>query len=180
MISLILLLVFGWQFYIGYSRGLVLQLYYSTASIVAFVGASFYYKRLADILTLWVPYSNPTEDAKMSFFKSVNIFELDRVFYAGVAFIIIYCLVYLFLRLLGVLMHFFNLQAFDDRKYNLFAGGLALALLMGFVSMGLTVLATVPLTFIQTFLVNKWLLRLLIHLPGLSQLLQTLWVTSIL
>lgn len=180
MISLVLLLVFSWQFYIGYSRGLVLQLYYSAASIVAFVGASFYYKRLADALTLWVPYSSPTEDAQMSFFQSVNIFELDRVFYAGVAFIIIYCLLYLLLRLLGVVMHFFNLQVFDDRKYSLLSGVLAVLLLMGFMSMVLTVVATLPLTFIQTFLGNNWLLRLLIHLPGLSHLLQALWVTAIL
>ena len=37
MISAILLIVFIWQFYIGYARGIVLQTYYLVASVLSLV-----------------------------------------------------------------------------------------------------------------------------------------------
>ena len=50
MISLLLLLVLAWGFYIGYRRGLLLQVYYLISAMAsAFVAGQFYkgdvYKR---------------------------------------------------------------------------------------------------------------------------------------
>lgn len=180
MIALILLVVLAWQFYIGYARGLALQLYYGVSALVAYLSATFYYKRLADALTLWVPYSSPTEDAHMAFFQSVNIFELDRVFYAGTAFVLIYMAVYALMRLLGLLMHLVNMERLDGRRYRLLAGLLEMVLTLVFLNMVLTVLATIPLPFVQNLLGQQLVLKLLIHFPLLSQLLNYFWVTAIL
>ncbi len=44
MISLAIILILAWSFYIGYSRGLVLQAFYSMGSIIAMVVATATYK----------------------------------------------------------------------------------------------------------------------------------------
>ena len=47
IISLLILLILAWSFYIGYSRGIVLQAYYLLSAIVAFFIASQSYQGLA-------------------------------------------------------------------------------------------------------------------------------------
>lgn len=180
MIALILIFIFAWHFYIGYSRGIILQAYYNISALLAFIIAGFYYKKLADTLTLWIPYANPTEESTVFFFKSVNIFELDRVFYAGVAFVAIYIAIFLLLRFLGLFMHFVNYRRFDTSHYQLLSGGLSVILSVLFTTMLLTVLATIPIPMIQNILGNNLIFRFLINLPIFSQLLEYLWVTAIL
>ena len=46
---------FNLAFYIGYSRGIILQTYYFIASIVSLVIASQFYQTLAEKITLWIP-----------------------------------------------------------------------------------------------------------------------------
>ena len=180
MITLILLFSLAWQFYIGYSRGIVLQLYYSSSSVVAFLVANVYYKQLADALTLWVPYSSPTEGIQMAFFQSVNLFELDRVFYAGVAFIFIYLAIYATLRFIGLFIRIIDVNRFDKKHYKWLAGVLALLATILVLSMILTVLATIPLPAVQSFLAGKIAFKILIHFPLISQLLHYLWVIAVL
>ena len=71
MISLLILLLLAWNFYIGYHRGIILQTYYVIASLISLGIAIVYYKRLANVLTLWIPYSNASENASVAFFKTV-------------------------------------------------------------------------------------------------------------
>ena len=85
MLSILLVLILIWHFYIGYSRGIILQTYYFIASIVSLVIASQFYQILAEKITLWIPYSNASQGATVNFFTDVNIFDLDQVYYAGVA-----------------------------------------------------------------------------------------------
>ena len=78
MISLVILIILAWNFYIGYSRGIVLQAYYFLAAIVSLIIASFNYQALAEKITLWVPYSSPTEGMTVSFFTNINIFSVIK------------------------------------------------------------------------------------------------------
>ena len=55
MLSIIILLILAWSFYIGYSRGIVLQGYYAAATIVSMLVAGAFYKSLAKFISLWVP-----------------------------------------------------------------------------------------------------------------------------
>ena len=61
IISILILLVLAWSFYIGYTRGIVLQGYYLLASLIAGIIASQSYQGLAKFLSLWVPYASETE-----------------------------------------------------------------------------------------------------------------------
>lgn len=48
MLSVFILLILAWHFYIGYSRGIILQAYYFVASIVSLVVASRFYQALSE------------------------------------------------------------------------------------------------------------------------------------
>ena len=48
MISILLLLVLAWGFYIGYRRGLVLQVYYFLVAVISAFVAGQFYKSLGD------------------------------------------------------------------------------------------------------------------------------------
>ena len=64
MLSVLILLILAWHFYIGYSRGIILQAYYLVASIVSLVVASRFYQALSENLTLWIPYSNRVKEPR--------------------------------------------------------------------------------------------------------------------
>ena len=70
MISILLLLVLAWGFYIGYRRGLVLQVYYFLVAVISAFVAGQFYKSLGDHFHLLVPYANPQEGQGTFFFPS--------------------------------------------------------------------------------------------------------------
>lgn len=179
MVGLVFLIILAWQFYIGYMRGVVLQGFYTLASLLSLVIANHFYKPLSDTLTLWIPYVNPGPDAKVFFFKSVNLFELDTVFYAGLAFAIVYGLSYIVFRFLGIFLHLVNLDKFDRVGFNSLSGILSILVTVLFFSMGTSLLATVPLDAVQQFLDGHITTKLLINLPIVSDLWQHYWVTQI-
>ncbi|MCC9728575.1 CvpA family protein, partial [Streptococcus agalactiae] len=65
MLSLLLLIIVIWHFYIGYSRGIFLQVFYVLMSMVSLMIASQFYQELASQITLWVPYSNPVQGVEV-------------------------------------------------------------------------------------------------------------------
>lgn len=181
MLSILLILILSWHFYIGYSRGIILQAYYLVASIVSLVIASQFYRMLAKQMTLWIPYSNASQGATVKFFTAVNIFDLDQVYYAGVAFTAIYVMVYLLFRFVGVLVHLAPINHFDSVKMNCISGGLAILATLVVFNLVLTLLATVPMAFVQNTLSDSFLARVIIdYLPPLSSMTKALWVTAIL
>ena len=85
MFAIIILLILAWSFYIGYSRGIVLQGYYAAMTIVSMLVAGALYQDLAKSISLWVPYASAVKGSSTYFFASSQLFHLDKVFYAGLA-----------------------------------------------------------------------------------------------
>ena len=127
-----------------------------------------------------MPYTNPTRDASIAFFTDQNIFSLDRVYYAGVAYFAIYCVAYYALRFLGIFFHFVRIERLDQRRYQVVGGVLASLVSLVPVTMLGNILATVPMNNIQTLLSSSWVLRFLInyYFP-VSQIIQHLWTSVI-
>ncbi|TWS94775.1 MULTISPECIES: CvpA family protein [unclassified Streptococcus] len=167
MISLIIALILVWAFYIGYARGIFLQAYYSLTSLLGLFVANLFYRQVAQALTLWVPYSNPSQDAQVRFFTNRDIFSLDDVFYAGVAFFLLYLSVYLTGRILGLFVHLFKVDSLTSAFRNILAGGLSVLVTLLGISMVLTILATVPLTSLQERLYSSGFVRVLVNLVPL-------------
>ena len=83
MFAIIILLILAWSFYIGYSRGIVLQGYYAAMTIVSMLVAGALYQGLAKSISLWVPYASAVKGSSTYFFANSQLFHLDKVFYAG-------------------------------------------------------------------------------------------------
>lgn len=180
MIGLLFLIILAWQFYIGYSRGIILQAYYFVASVLSLFVAGCFYQSFSEALTLWVPFVNPAPDARVNFFTAVNIFELDRVFYAGTAFLILYLFSYTIFRLLGIFFHLIDLEKYDKPISNSISGVLSVFLTTLCLSMGTTIFATIPVVAVQEFIANHVTTKVLISFPFLSELWYHLWVGKIL
>ncbi|VGU36991.1 colicin V production family protein [Streptococcus pyogenes] len=180
MLSLLIVLILTWNFYIGYSRGIILQSFYVLGALLSLLVANRFYIGLAHKLTLWIPYSNPVEGTSVFFFKSVDIFVLDKVYYAGLAFFIIFLLGYVLSRFLGIFVHFLLLNYFDNQWTKCLSGGLAFLVSLLFLNMLLSIFATVPMPFLQHYLHSSFLTRLVIeHLPPLTIIIQKLWIQAI-
>lgn len=180
MISIVLILVLVWSFYLGYSRGLVVQTFYSLGSIVALTIATATYKSLILFLYLWVPFANATQGSSNYYFDEKYLFDLDMVFYAGLAFLLIYVLVYAIVRFIGIFVHL--LEAFnpDTKTTNLISG--ALAVLVTFISLQIVMvlLSTIPLAIIQDKLHSSFLANIMIqYTPFTSSFLKSLWLSNV-
>ena len=178
MISILILLILAWSFYIGYSRGLVLQAFYCFSCLLSLLIAAGSYKRLAAVFYLWVPFANATEGSSTYYFDSKYLFDLDQIFYAGLAFLTIYLLVYAIMRFLGIFMHLIRYIGSDTPKMNLISGALSVLVTIVSLQLGLTILATIPIPLIQDTLHQSFLANAIINTPLTSSWLHQLWVIN--
>lgn len=176
MISILILLVLAWAFYIGYSRGLVLQGFYTIGAILAVFIAAGRYRSLVSLLTLWVPYASPGEGATTLFYPASQIFDLDRIFYAGLAFVLVFTIVYSLVRLVGIFAHLLPSYLEDTLWANVVSGVLSLLVTAFVLQMLLTILSTVPLPLVQNQL-GSGLSRTLIQFPLTGDFLKNLWMS---
>ncbi|MGT2715640.1 CvpA family protein [Streptococcus respiraculi] len=180
MITLLLLIILCWSYYIGYSRGIVLQSYYTFASIFAFIIAAGQFKKLVHLLYLWVPFATAGQGASTYYFDSQYLFSLDKIFYAGLAFLVVYILVYATMRLLGLLMHLLRFADPDTTATNVISGALAVFVALISLQILLTIVATIPLASVQEMLHKSWLANAIIqYTPITSSLLKQLWIAAI-
>lgn len=181
LLTLLLLLVLLWHFYLGYSRGIVKQTYYFLSVVASLFVAGMHYLPLADRLTLWVPYSQVVSGGDLPYFSDVNIFEMDQVFYSGLAFLLIFLASYAVFGFLGIFLHLFKINRLDDPLLNTISGFLAVLVTLMIFNILLTLVATIPFATIQQMLSSNLLVKGLIkHFPVLSQLWRHLWVTAVL
>ena len=104
----------------------------------------------------------------------------DYVYYAGVAYFVIYCVAYYGLRFLGIFFHFVRIERLDQRRFQVVGGVLASLVSLVPLTMLGNILATVPMNNIQTVLSSSWVLRLLINWNfPVSQIIQHLWTSVI-
>ena len=178
MISILILLILAWSFYIGYSRGLVLQAFYCFSCLLSLLIAAGSYKPLAAVFYLWVPFANATEGSSTYYFDSKYLFDLDQIFYAGLAFLTIYLLVYAIMRFLGIFMHLIRYIGSDTPKMNLISGALSVLVTIVSLQLGLTILATIPVPLIQDTLHQSFLANAIINTPLTSSWLHQLWVIN--
>ena len=178
MISILILLILAWSFYIGYSRGLVLQAFYCFSCLLSLLIAAGSYKKLAAVFYLWIPFANATEGSSTYYFDSKYLFDLDQIFYAGLAFLTIYLLVYAIMRFLGIFMHLIRYIGSDTPKMNLISGALSVLVTIVSLQLGLTILATIPVPLIQDTLHQSFLANAIINTPLTSSWLHQLWVIN--
>ncbi|MFX3812281.1 CvpA family protein, partial [Streptococcus suis] len=105
------------------------------------------------------------------------LFDLDMVFYAGLALQLIYVLVYAIVRFIGIFVHLLEAFNTDTKTTNLISG--ALAVLVTFISLQIVMvfLSTIPLAMIQDKLHSIFLANIMIqYTPFTSIFLKSLWL----
>ena len=181
MFSVIILLVLAWSFYIGYSRGIVLQGFYTVSALLAMLIAGYFYKGVAKAISLWIPYASATQGSSTYVFPNSQLFHLDKVFYAGLAYLIIFTAVYILGRFFGI---FANLIPYpnklDTKWYNVTSGAIAVCISIFVLGMCLTILATVPMEMVQERLNSSFMIRFIVkYTPITSNILKDLWVNQV-
>ena len=99
IITILILVLLIWAYLVGQSRGLALQGFYTLGSWVAIFLALKNYQALGEKMSLWVPFASATSESKLAFYPSKLLFEIDHVFYAVLAFMAIFLVVYGIVRL---------------------------------------------------------------------------------
>ena len=180
MISILLLLVLAWGFYIGYRRGLVLQVYYFLVAVISAFVAGQFYKSLGDQLHLLIPYANPQEGQGTFFFPSGQLFQLDKVFYAGLAYLLVFGICYSIGRFIGLFLHLIPIKKLGGTWFRIGAGVLSLLVTLFVLQMALTILATVPMAAVQNPLEKSVVAKHIIQsVPLTTNFIKQLWVTNL-
>ncbi len=180
MISLFLLLALAWGFYIGYRRGLLLQVYYLFSAMVSAFIAGQLYKGVGEKFHLLLPYTNPQEGQGTFFFPSDQLFQLDKVFYAGLGYLLVFGIVYSVSRFIGLFLHLLPSKKLGGNLFQVTAGILSMLITLFVLQMALTILATIPMTAIQNTLEKSIVAKHIIQsIPVTTSLLKQVWVTNL-
>ncbi|MBS7577644.1 MULTISPECIES: CvpA family protein [unclassified Enterococcus] len=180
MISLIILIFLAIGFSIGYFRGFALQAYYIIGTLIAYLIATILFTKYAKVFTLWVPFPSASEGSKLTILNQSIIFDLNDVFYAAFAFMLIFIIVLILVRVLGIFAYpLGKLKVLG--KHNHWVGGV-LGVLESYlvILLFLAVLALIPINNIQNALSNSLLAKaMLLRTPIFSHDIFNSWVTEI-
>lgn len=180
MIGLFILLILTLAFYSGYRRSFALQLIYSGGFVVAFLVAKKYYEIWGEKLSLYVPYLSVSPDTKMVFFDQQESFDLDKSFYAGLAFLIFLLLGYLIVKFVGILASSLRYQQLIPSVDGIVAGILNMVTAYVWIFLLFKLLTLIPIASIQNLFevgsLPRWIVE---KSPFLADYFQRIWIEQL-
>lgn len=179
MISIIILLVLIFGFFMGLKRGFILQMMHLLGFVISFIVATLYFRKLASHLSLWIPYPELGDDKIWAVF--LNSMPLENAFYNAIAFAIIFFVTKIMLQIIASMLDFLaNLPVL--RHLNKLLGAI-----LGFVEVYfiifivLFILALLPVETVQLKIQGSFVAKIIIeHTPFLSKAVESLWFTEVL
>ena len=142
--------------------------------------AGNFYQSLGKQFDLLIPYANPQEGQGTFFFPSDQLFQLDKVFYAGIGYLLAFAAFYCIGRLIGLFFNLVPTKKFGGKYFRIGAGVLSVGVTLFVLQMILTILATVPLQIVQNSLENSFVAKHIIQsVPITTHMIKQLWVTKI-
>ena len=178
MVSLIIiaLLIFG--FFMGLRRGFVLQLMHLIGFLISFIVAIFLYKKLAEHLALWIPYPEISNDTILAVF--LDTMPLESAFYNAIAFAMIFFLTKIVLQIITSMLDFIARLPFIRTVNGLFGAALGFIEVYVIIFILLFIAALVPIDMIQLRLEGSTVAKLIIeHTPILTKYVESLWFVEI-
>lgn len=163
MLSLLIIITFIIFGYVAYRRGLIYQGVMTITFVVSFLLAALLYRLFIPLVSLWVPYPSATAASKFVFFSQTLGLNLDKAFYAGIAFSVVLLLIWL---LIGILLRGFAKLRYVDigLQHNLSS---ILAIILGLIVAGalislvLALLSMIPLEGVQRMIEHSFLAKFL-------------------
>lgn len=179
MVTLILLFLLLFGFFMGLRRGFIMQVVHLLSFFISFIIATIYFRKLAEHLSLWIPYPDLSDGASWAMFLSSD--PLEQAFYNAISFAAIFFSVKIVLQIIASMLHFIA-QLPILRFINKWVGGV-----LGFVEMYfitfiiLYILALTPIAGVQTRIEKSTLASFMIdYTPFLSKMVKSLWFTDLL
>ncbi|MDR1567874.1 MAG: CvpA family protein [Streptococcaceae bacterium] len=180
MVSIFILIILMLGFAMGFRRGLVLQGYYNAGTLIAYIVATSCFKALYPSFILWVPYPQASVDSHLTILKQSIIFDIDKAFYAGFAFLLLYFGVMIAVRLVGIFAYPLGKLDILESKGKWIAGFLGVCEYYLAIVLMLALLALIPMNIIQNQLSHSLLAKaMLLRTPIFSHDIFNLWVTEI-
>ncbi|MFT8318580.1 MAG: CvpA family protein [Sporolactobacillus sp.] len=178
LLDLIILLLLASGLFMGFRRGLILQVVRLGGFIVSYLVAVSYFKKLAPVLKFWIPF--PSSAAHSGTFDFLGPMNLQTAYYQAIAFIILFIAVKIVLTILGSMLDF--LAEFPlIRPVNHLTGAA-----LGFVEIYLVVFlllyasALTPISGLQSAINDSSLAQSIIgHTPVFSQMIKNMWIAFI-
>lgn len=178
LLNIVILLLLASGFFMGFRRGLVLQLVHLAGFLVAFLVAFLYYKQLAPVLKFWIPF--PTSAAQSGTFSFLGSLDLQTAYYQAIAFIILFIAAKIILTIFGHMLDFLA-ELPLIRSVNHLSGALfGFAEIYLFLFLLLYAGALTPIDGIQSAIDGSSLAQSMIgNTPFFSNMLKELWVAVI-
>jgi len=104
MLSFILFFILIISFFVGFRRGLILQVIHLIGLFVAFAVAYLYYQEVAQYIRLWIPFPQLSDDSSLNLL--VDTFNFEAVYYNGIAFAGLFFLTKIIMQIIGSLFDF--------------------------------------------------------------------------
>lgn len=177
MLSFIILFILFCSFFVGRRRGLILQLIYLASFVISLFVAYTYFRELATMIRLWVPYPQFSSDSTIGMI--INTFNGEGVYYAGIAFAILFFGTKLVLHLLGSMLDFLAHLPVISSVNRLLGGIFCLIETYFIIFVLLFVLALLPIESVQGMMHRSIVVQMMLnYTPFLSEWLKTLLVDS--
>lgn len=181
MFGLVIIIGLLIGFYVGGRRGAPFQLLYSGGYLISFFLACLTYKGLAKKLELFIPYPSVTPDSKMVFFDQTESLDLDKAYYAAVAFLIVLFFGAVATHFVAIFFNDLQFKRLVGKEDWLISSALSVLSVYMVIFFVLFVLSMIPLATIQNMFRKSWAARMIVeHTPIISWLFRKLWITSIL
>ncbi|SFM31646.1 CvpA family protein [Salibacterium qingdaonense] len=177
MLSLLILLILVISFFVGLRRGFILQAIHLVSFFIALFVAFTFYHELAGYLRLWLPHPEISTDGDGIVQMMVASFDLEAVYYNGIAFILIFFAVKIILQIVGSMLDFVT-KLPVLRMVNRWLGGILCFVetyLLLFIL--LMTAALMPIEMVQQAIDQSTMADMMInHTPFLSDWLKALWM----
>lgn len=179
MIGLLILLFLLFAFYNGGRRAAALQLFYTIGCFLSFLLALGQYKIWGKKIELYVPYLSVNPDTKMVYFSQQASFDLDKAYYAAIAFVGWLFIGWLLTKFAMVFVKNLNYRRLFKNDWIL-AGSLNTIMMWIVIVMLLKILTMIPLQAVQHLFERSITADLMVtKSPIISSLLDKLWFTNI-
>jgi uncharacterized membrane protein required for colicin V production len=179
MLSLLIILLLIYGFYMGARRGLAMQAFYTAGYAVFFLLALVTFRFLGPKFEMIVPYPSASLGSEFAFFSTKVGMGLDDAFYRAFAFIFICFVGWIIMRFAG--LYFKRLTYVPmPNDVNLLSGGI-LGLVVTYVTifMILLIMAMIPVAGIQNTLDHSFVASAMIEAsPLISKWLPALWIAG--
>ena len=180
MLSLLLILLLIYGFYIGARRGLAMEAFYAVGYALFFCLALVSFQGLGPKFEMIVPYPSANLGSEFAFFSTKVGMELDNAFYRAFAFIFVCFIGWIVMRFIG--LYFKRLTYFPMyNDINILSGGI-IGLVVTYVTifMVLLLVAMIPVPGIQHALQHSFIASAMIKdTPVLTSTLSHLWIGAI-